>query len=164
VMAEYRLTGDAFAGIVVRADLTRLDTDGKKAKLRPWLIVATTDAVIVEPGTPLACPGYPGQAAKVIHVTTANDDDDDNNANDDTINAGAGVTLVTLELSGGMGRALAAPPGTTPALGDEVTYTTLRDDFQPAPQFPSREETPWTHGGPPLEYVPTDDDAQEPWS
>ena len=63
-----------------------------------------------------------------------------------------------------MGRALAAPPGSTPAEGDMVTYTTLRDDFQPAPRFPSREETPWTHGGPPAEYVPTDDDAQEPWS
>jgi hypothetical protein len=160
VMAEYRLTGEAFAGAVVQADLTRLDTEGKKAKLRPWLTVRTTDAVVVEPGTVLACPAYPSQAAKVIHVTAANDDNDDN----DETNVGAGGTLVTLELSGGMGRALAAPPGTTPALGDEVTYTTLRDDFQPAPEFPSREETPWTHGGPPLEYVPTDDDAQEPWS
>jgi hypothetical protein len=169
VMAEYRLTGEAFAGAVVEADLTRLDTEGKKPKLRPWLVVATTDAVIVEPGTVLACPAYPSQAARVIYVTTANQNDNDNdneneNENDDTTNPGPGGTLVTLELSGGMGRALAAPPGSTPALGDEVTYTTLRDDFQPAPQFPSREETPWTHGGPPLEYIPTDDDAQEPWS
>jgi hypothetical protein len=171
VMAEYRLTGEAFAGAVVQADLTRLDTEGKKAKLRPWLVVATTDAVIVEPGTVLACPAYPSQSARVIEVTTAsqndNDNDNDNDGDKDKdkdTNPGPDGTLVTLELSGGMGRALAAPPGTTPALGDEVTYTTLRDDFQPAPQFPSREETPWTHGGPPLEYVPTDDDAQEPWS
>jgi hypothetical protein len=167
VMAEYRLTGEAFAGTVVHADLTRLDTEGKKAKLRPWLTVATTDAVIVEPGTVLACPDYPGQTAKVIHVTTASDDDKsdyDSHDNGDAASADAGRALVTLELSGGMGRALAAPPGSTPAEGDMVTYTTLRDDFQPAPQFPSREETPWTHGGPPPEYAPTDDDAQEPWS
>ena len=172
VMAEYRLTGEAFAGTVIEADLTRLDTEGKKAKLRPWITVATTDAVIVEPGTVLACPAYPSQAARVIEVTTANqngNDDNDSDDNDDSCkgedtNPGPGGTRVTLELSGGMGRALAAPPGTIPALGDEVTYTTLKDDFQPAPQFPSREETPWTHGGPPLEYVPTDDDAQEPWS
>ena len=169
VMAEYRLTGEAFAGVVVAADLTRLDTEGKKAKLRPRLTVRTTDAVIVEPGAVLACPAYPSQAARVVHVTTANQNKDnknenEHNDNDNDANPGPGVTLVTLELSGGMGRALAAPPGTTPAVGDEVTYTTLRDDFQPAPQFPSREETPWTHGGPPLEYVPTDDDAQEPWS
>ena len=159
VMAEYRLTGEAFAGTVVGADLTRLDNAGKKAKLRPWLIVRTIDEVIVEPGTTLTCPAYPSQTAKVINVTTASDSDNKNDDDD-----APGGTLVTLELSGGMGRALAAPPGTTPGLGDEVTYTTLRDDFQPAPQFPSREETPWTHGGPPQEYVPTDDDAQEPWS
>jgi hypothetical protein len=148
VMAEYRLTGEAFAGQVVGADLARLDTDGKKPKLRPWLVVQTTDAVLVEPGAALACPRYPGQAAKVVDVTDVD----------------AGRAEVTLELSGGMGRALTAPPGSTPVLGDQVTYTTLKDEFQPAAQFPSREETPWTHGGPPPEYVPTDDDAQEPWS
>jgi hypothetical protein len=104
--------------------------------------------VLVEPGTALACPRYPGQAAKVVDVTDVD----------------AGRAEVTLELSGGMGRALTAPPGSTPVLGDQVTYTTLKDEFQPAAQFPSREETPWTHGGPPPEYVPTDDDAQEPWS
>jgi len=163
VMAEYRLTGEAFAGTVVDADLTRLDTGGRKPKLRPWLIVQTADEVIVEPGALLTCPDYPSQSAKVIQIAGKNkNNDDDDNDNDD--NQTTGATLVTLELSGGMGRALAAPPGSTPAEGDEVTYTTLRDDFQPAPQFPSREDTPWTHGGPPPEYVPTDDDAQEPWS
>jgi len=164
VMAEYRLTGEAFAGAVVDADLTRLDAVGRKPKLRPWLIVQTADAVIVEPGALLTCPDYPSQSAKVIQIAdndNDNDNDDDDNDDNDTSTGG---TLVTLELSGGMGRGLAAPPGTTPARGDAVTYTTLRDDFQPAPQFPSREETPWTHGGPPPEYVPTDDDAQEAWS
>jgi hypothetical protein len=162
VMAEYRLTGEAFAGTVVDADLTRLDTAGRKPKLRPWLIVQTADEVIVEPGALLTCPDYPGQAAKVIQIADAEKNND--NANDNDNDQSTGATLVTLELSGGMGRALAAPPGSTPAAGDQVTYTTLRDDFQPAPQFPSREETPWTHGGPPPEYAPTDDDAQEPWS
>ena len=104
---------------------------------------------VVEPDATLTCPHYPSQAAKVVNVTTASD---------------TTGTLVTLELSGGMGRALTAPPGTTPVHGDAVTYTTLRDDFQPAPQFPTREETPWTHGGPPLPYVPADEDATEDWS
>ena len=76
VMAEYRLTGEAFAGTVVAADLTRLDTDGKKPKLRPWLIVQTTDAVIVEPGTLLTCPDYPSQTAKVIEVADAGQEPD----------------------------------------------------------------------------------------
>jgi hypothetical protein len=164
VMAEYRLTGEAFAGTVIDVDPTRLDTGGRKPKLRPWLIVQTTDAVIVEPGALLTCPDYPSQAAKVIQIADADADADADNDNDADNDPSTGGALVTLELSGGMGRALAAPPGSTPAAGDLVTYTTLRDDFQPAPQFPSREETPWTHGGPPPEYAPTDDDAQEPWS
>ena len=161
VMAEYRLTGEAFAGTVVAADLTRLDTDGRKPKLRPWLTVQATDAVIVEPGTLLTCPDYPSQTAKVINIADRNNDKNNDENNDKNADE---YTRVTLELSGGMGRARTAPPGTTPAHGDTVTYTTLRDDFQPAPQFPRREETPWTHGGPPPEYAPTDDDAQEPWS
>jgi len=158
VMAEYRLTGEAFAGAVTEADPARQDTSGKRAKLRPWITVRTMDEIIVERDAVLTSPDYPNQAAKVIEVTRGND-----NA------AAGGGTLVTFELSGGMGRAMVAPPGTMPVVGDEVTYTTLKDDFQPAPKFPSREETPWTHGGPPPEpglndYMPTDDDAAEPWS
>ena len=60
-----------------------------------------------------------------------------------------------------MGRSLTPIPGSVPAVGEEVTYTTLKDEFQPSADFPSREQTPWTHGGPPPEYVPTDDDAWE---
>jgi hypothetical protein len=48
-------------------------------------------------------------------------------------------------------------------VGEHVTYTSLRDDFQPAPKFPDIQDTPWTHGGPP-EYVPDDEDAREQWS
>jgi hypothetical protein len=51
-----------------------------------------------------------------------------------------------------------------PALGEYVTYTSQRDDFRPAPKFPDKEDTPWTHGGPPPEYVPDDEDAREDWS
>ena len=149
VMAEYRLTGEAFAGTVVEADPARLDTEGKRAKLRPWITVQTSDEVIIERGAVLASPDYPGQDAKVIDVAP--------------VGAG-GAARVTLELSGGMGRAKVAPAGTMPVVGDQVTYTTLKDEFQPLAKFPDREQTPWTHGGPPLEYVPTDDDAQEPWS
>ena len=116
VMAEYRLTGEAFAGTVVDADLTRLDAVGKKPKLRPWLIVQTTDAVIVEPGALLTCPDYPSQTAKVIEIADADNHND--NDNDDANDNDTAGTLVTLELSGGMGRALAAPPGSTPAEGD----------------------------------------------
>ena len=74
------------------------------------------------------------------------------------------ITIGVTAISGAAGLIYPGDRVDIIARGDAVTYTTLRDDFQPAPQFPSREETPWTHGGPPPEYVPTDDDAQEAWS
>jgi len=154
VMAEYRLTGEAFAGLVTAADPARLDTQGKRARLRPRITVLTTDEVMIEPGTVLRSPDRPGQEATVITVAHPDGASPD----------GEHPTPVILELKGGMGQAKVAPPGTMPEVGDEVTYTTLRDEFQRAPEFPALENTPWTHGGPPAEYVPTDDDAQEGWS
>ena len=56
---------------------------------------------------------------------------------------------MVLELSGGMGRGLAPPPGTVPEVGERLCWTTLSDAFMPAGNFPAAEETPWTHGGPP---------------
>ena len=147
VMAEYRLTGEAFAGTVSAADPARLDTEGKRAKLRPWITVRTADEVVLENGTVLRSPDRPGQDAMIVDIALSGQ-----------------LALVTLELKGGMGQAKVAPPGTMPAVGDEVTYTTLRDEFQRAPEFPERENTPWTHGGPPADYVPTEDDAREDWS
>ena len=146
VMAEYRLTGEAFAGTIVEADPARLDTEGKRAKLRPWITVRTSDEVIIEREAVLASPRYPSQQATVIEAAPA---------------GAGGAALVTLELSGGMGRGKVAPPGTMPAVGDRVTYTTLKDDFQPSADFPSREQTPWTHGGPPPEYAPAGHEAWE---
>ena len=154
VMAEYRMTGEAFAGEVVAAEPDRLEL-GKRPVLRPWVTVATVDQVLFEPGAVLKSPVRPAQQATVIAVvppgtpgTAASD----------------GRTRVILELKGGMGRSLTPPPGSAPAVGEHVTYTSLRDDFQPAPKFPGQEDTPWTHGGPPPEYVPDDEDAREDWS
>ncbi len=161
VMAEYRMTGDAFAGTVTEADPARLDTSGKRAKLRPWITVATEDEVLFEAGTQLASPVRPRQKATVIAVTPPGEPG--------SAAGVAGLTMVVLELEGGMGQGKTAPPGSVPAVDEAVTYTTLRDDFQPLPKFPDREETPWTHGGPPEiaatdDYEPTDADAAEDWS
>lgn len=145
VMAEYRLTGEAFAGIVTEAWPDLLDTSGKRAKLRPRIVVETTEQVLAEAGTVLTCPARPGQDAEVIEVT-----------------AQGRLTRVTLQLSGGMGRSLVPLPGSVPAIGETLAYTTLRDDFQPVPGFPDKDQTPWTHGGPPPEYTSaTDEDAAE---
>jgi hypothetical protein len=146
VMAEYRMTGEAFAGIVIAAEPGRIDGTGRRRKLRPRITVATEDPLRVEPGDALRSPDRPGQSALVVSVS-----------------AGRPVE-VALELSGGMGHGLTPAPGSVPAIGDRICYTTLSDSYQPPGLFPPREETPWTHGGPPPEYVPADEDANEVWS
>jgi hypothetical protein len=160
VMAEYRMTAEAFAGAVVAAEQERLVAlTGKRPVLRPLVTVATSDQVLFEPGAVLRSPARPGQQATVMDVVPPG------TPGTSARTAGGDCrTQVVLELKGGMGRSLTPPPGSVPAVGEYVTYTSLRDDFQPAPKFPEKEDTPWTHGGPPPEYVPADDDAREDWS
>jgi hypothetical protein len=146
VMAEYRMTGEAFEGTVTAAEPGRIDGTGRRRKLRPQITVATADPLRVEAGDTLRSPDRPGQSALVVSVSPGRPCD------------------VVLELSGGMGRALTPAAGSVPAVGDPVCYTTLSDSYQPPGSFPSREDTPWTHGGPPPEYVPADEDANEVWS
>ena len=148
VMAEYRLAGEAFAGRVATAEPDRIDPSGRRRALRPLVTVATWDPVLAEVGAVLTSPARPRQGARVLSVTAVEGQ----------------PTLVGLELSGGMGHGLTAPPGTVPGVGEAVCYATFRDGYQPVPAFPDLDQTPWTHGGPPVPYVPTDEDAQEAWS
>jgi hypothetical protein len=133
VMAEHRLTGEAFVGEVTLADPKRVDDSGKRPVLRPRIQVVTTEPVLAPVGAALHSPARPGQKAKVVSVTPGAD----------------GKTEVVLELSGGMGRGLTAPPGSVPEVGERLCRTTLSDGYLPAGAFPAPEETPWTHGGPP---------------
>ena len=131
VMAEYRLSGAAFAGVVTLAAPDRVDDTGKRPVLRPRIMVATTEPVRVEPGATLTSPARPAQKAKVISVA-----------------ATAAGHDVLLELSGGMGRRLVADPGTVPVVGERLLLTTLSEAYRPGATFPDPAETPWTHGGP----------------
>ncbi|RIV36032.1 hypothetical protein [Micromonospora radicis] len=133
VMAEYRLTGEAFVGEVVLADPTRVDDTGRRPVLRPRIQLVTTDPVLLTVGAGLSSPARPAQKARVVFVTPAAD----------------GKTEVVLELSGGMGRGLTASPGSVPEVGERLCYTTLSDAYLPSGSFPAVEQTPWTHGGPP---------------
>ncbi len=142
VMAEYRLTGEAFVGTVTAAEPGRIVGEGRGRKLRPLITVSTDDPVRVPVGAALVCPDRPGQKATVLAVDGG----------------------VVLELAGGMGRSLTPDPGTMPGVGEQVAYSSITDGYQPAATFPAREDTPWTHGGPPPEFVPSDDDAHEEWS
>lgn len=143
LFAEYRLTGEAFAGTVVAADAQRTEGSGRSRKLRPHITVLTEDPVRLSPGTSVVATTRPGQTATIL-----------------AISGGA----LRLELAGGMGRAATPAPGSVPEVGEEISYTSVGADYQPIAAFPPREDTPWTHGGPPVEYQPTDEDAQEEWS
>jgi hypothetical protein len=144
VLAEYRLAGEAFAGTVTGAQPERVEGTGRSRKLRPHITVSTTDPVRLAPGAVLAAPTRPGQKATLLAVTGDE---------------------VLLELSGGMGRAATPAPGTVPEVGERICYSSLTDGYQPVADFPRREDTPWTHGGPPAGYEPAAlEDAAEEWS
>ncbi|MFI5492864.1 hypothetical protein [Actinoplanes sp. NPDC051859] len=140
VMAEHRLTGAAFAADVTLAKADRIDDSGKRPVLRPRIMVATMEPVRVAPGTALTSPARPAQKATVISVTSTAD-----------------RTEVLLELSGGMGRKLVAEPGSVPEVGERLLLTTLSEAYRPGGAFPEPDQTPWTHGGPPVPREPADE-------
>ncbi len=146
-LAEFRLTGEAFTGTVVHREPTRVDRSGKRAKLRPQVVVATSDPVRLDVGTALRSPARPTQEARVVDVCP--------------VDFGCEVTL---ELSGGMGRTLTPPPGAVPELAETLSFSTLTMGAGRSAPFPHADDTPWTHGGPPRPYAPTDADAAEAWA
>lgn len=148
-MAEFRMSGEAFAGRVVAAEPDRLDTSGKRRTLRPRIMVETTDPLTVETGTELRATTRLAQRATVISVEPGE--------------PGEAIRVV-LELAGGMGRSLVAEPGSVPETGEWLSYCSLPLGYQPVADFPAPDETPWTHGGPPAPAVPADEDAVEDWS
>jgi hypothetical protein len=143
VMAGHRLTGEAFTGTVVATDPDHTEGEGRGRKLRPLLTIRTTDPARLAPGARLGTPERRGQQAEVVEI------------------AGG---LVTLKIIKGMGRGKAATPGAVPEVGERVCYAALSDEFQPPASLPAPEDTPWTHGGPPPEHVPADEDPEEEWS
>ncbi|WP_326822436.1 hypothetical protein [Streptosporangium sp. NBC_01756] len=143
IMAEYRLTGEAFSGTVTAADPEHTEGEGRSRKLRPLITVLTGDPVRLTPGTAVGSPERRGHAAEIVESTDGE---------------------ITLKITKGMGRGKVPVPGAVPEPGERVSYTSLTDDFQSSAALPDPERTPWTHGGPPEEYVPGDDDAQEEWS
>ncbi|MEV7374668.1 hypothetical protein AB0O51_27780 [Streptomyces sp. NPDC090301] len=134
VRAELRTTGEAFGGpvAVVDAAHTRRGPTGRTRR-RPRLTVSTQDPVLMEPGRILACHTYRNARYEICGITPSDD--------------GA---LVELEITAGMG-SLARPNHTVlPEPGAQLVFT-LAPDLYRMPEFPAREHTPWTHGGPPTE-------------
>lgn len=146
VMAEHRLAGEAFEGEVVAVDRDR--RIGRS--LTPHIVVATADPVRLSVGEgPLYSQTRPTQQAYVVSVADAD--------------AGCHVTL---QLSRGMGGGRTPKEGSVPMLGEQVCYCSLTDGYTRPGRFPAIEDTPWTHGGPPVAPSPRPDDAdaREEWA
>ncbi|MFF2205154.1 hypothetical protein [Streptomyces sp. NPDC058145] len=149
VMAEYELTGEAFTGVVAARDDERT-VPGKRPGSPLWRPTVTVHCdlpVSMAAGTAVKCPARPGQKAEILEVASRGD--------------GA---VVLIQLNGGFDRKRKppAPPGTLAALGETVTFTSIDPQSMPS-ALPAEEDTPWTHGGPPQPYEPTDEDAEEVW-
>ncbi|MDT0318447.1 hypothetical protein [Streptomyces millisiae] len=147
VMAEFELTGEAVSGTVTAAEPERNGLSPKgRSVLRPRITLTTTGTGRLRVGDEVTSPARPRQTAEVLAIRATAD----------------GAHEIDLELTGGMGRSKKPPPGSVPELGEEVCYTSL-PPYVPPPRLPADEDTPWTHGGPPQPYEPTDEDANEAW-
>ena len=143
VMAGYRVTGEAFRGTVVEVvPDRRVPNERGNLVTRPLVTVRSDDPVQVPPGTAVGTPDRPGQGGTVYLID---------------------ADLVTIELDKGIGRGKVPAPGVLPAVGEALTYTSVLASGIRGPALPAAEDTPWTHGGPPQPYVPTNDDAGEVW-
>jgi hypothetical protein len=144
VMADYRISGEAFHGTVVSVQPDRrVPNDRGNLVTRPLVGLRPSDPVRLVPGTPVGTPQKPGQGGSIYRVEP---------------------DQVVVELDKGFGRAKIPPPGVLPCVGDVLTYTSVLSSGIRGPALPGADETPWTHGGPPQPYVPTDQDAGEEWA
>ncbi|MDT3440389.1 MULTISPECIES: hypothetical protein [unclassified Pseudofrankia] len=148
VLANQRVTGDAFVGTVVAAERDRRIANERGTLVtRPLVEVVTVDPVRLPIGTKVCSPARVGQTGVIMSLEPAADG-----------------LLVSLELSGGMGRAKVPPPGSVPDMDEVISYTSVLPDGAFSAALPAPEDTPWTHGGPPTPYEPTDGDAEETWA
>lgn len=128
-MAAARLTGAAFAGVVVETEMAW--SEGKRPMPRPLVTLRTDDRPQLSAGGRVhrALPEGAPQTAEF------------------TGSPGAG--LITVRLTNGMGRGKEPAPGTVPEPGDRLCWTLFEHAPRGGPGLPAPEDTPWTHGGPP---------------
>ncbi|MET9720500.1 hypothetical protein ABZZ46_34570 [Streptomyces rochei] len=143
-MAERRTTGEAIAGTVTDVDAHHTILSAKdRPLLRPRFTLHTTDPVRLDIGHLLAGPRNPR-----VHLTVRAITPRDN---------GTDLLLEVTTLTGTV-----AKPRTdsVPATGDHLDLTFAPEFFR-QPPFPSRENTPWTHGGPQHDHPATPLEATE---
>ncbi|GAA2745649.1 hypothetical protein [Kitasatospora cinereorecta] len=126
-MAEHRLAGEAFAGVVT--DVALEYSAGPRSKPRPVLTVRTPDRPHADAGREVhRAHAEPAQRGEI---------------------AGAAPGEVLVRLVSGMGRKKEPEPGSVPEVGDTVVFTLFELAPRQSAPLPEPEDTPWTHGGPP---------------
>lgn len=150
VLADRRSAGEAFAGNVVAADPNRITISEKNSRVaRPTVTIRTLDPTRLADGTKLISPSMPsGHKAEILSTELDGE-----------------ASLVTVEITGGMGRALTPKPGTVPTLDQIVAYLPA-PGWRSAPVFPDSTRAPWTHtaGEVAVADLRTSDDvAAEEW-
>ncbi|GAB2707294.1 hypothetical protein [Kitasatospora kifunensis] len=139
-MAERRLAGEAFSGVVVEV-VPDYDTTGRSPKPRPLLTVRTADR-------PHADPGREVHRAPAARQATA-EEKSPAAQKAEVVAYDAAAGLVTLRVLSGMGRRKEPEPGSVPEPGQRVTFTLFELTPRQSAPLPEPDDTPWTHGGPP---------------
>ncbi|GAA2396890.1 hypothetical protein GCM10010420_23320 [Streptomyces glaucosporus] len=129
VMAERRLAGEAFAGEVVEVEMAY--SEGRRPMPRPLVTVRTDDRPHLEEDDRVYRALADGRTQPGVFV------------------ASPGPGLLTVRLTGGMGRGKVPEAGSVPEKGETVCWTLFEHAPRGGPDLPDPEETPWTHGGPP---------------
>ncbi|MFD9280259.1 hypothetical protein ACFWD7_23645 [Streptomyces mirabilis] len=144
VRAELRTTGEAVGGTVTGVDAQHI-THGPtgRAQWRPRITLSTEDPVHLEPGRLLASHLHRSARYQVREVIPRNSD-----------------TLLTLEITAGMGT-IDRPNHTVLPDADTFLVLTAAPERYRMPAFPTRDQTPWTHGGPPPDHPAGDDNEEE---
>ncbi|PJE94103.1 hypothetical protein CUT44_27760 [Streptomyces carminius] len=129
VMAERRLAGEAFTGEVTGVETAY--SEGRRPMPRPLVTVRTGDLPQLEEGGRVyrALPSGKSQSGEYV--------------------ASPAPGLLTVRLTGGMGRGKVPEAGSVPGEGETVCWTLFEHAPRGGPELPDPEETPWTHGGPP---------------
>ncbi|MER5280938.1 hypothetical protein ABT025_35115 [Streptomyces sp. NPDC002809] len=143
VRAELRTTGEAFGGPVNTVDPEHtLRGPTGRTQWRPRFTVSTTDPVPMEPGQRLACHTHRNARYKICEITPSADD-----------------TLVELEITAGMGTVARPNHTVLPESGALLVFTIAPDRYR-MPEFPARDQTPWTHGGPPPDHPDANEEEE----
>ncbi|MBT2441251.1 hypothetical protein J7E93_14245 [Streptomyces sp. ISL-36] len=128
VLAGRRLAGEAFVAEVV--EVTMAWSESKRPSPRPLLTVRTDDRPHLGEGTKV----YRSLEGKPQTAEFVRQEEDGS---------------LVLRVTDRMGRSKEPAAGSVPEKGERIAWTLFEHDQRVGAKLPDREETPWTHGGPP---------------